>query len=822
MGLDASKAICYAPAMATDQCRCDILPALKEESAKLLRENNVLKADIGYWKSCHERALEREEALKRTLQDKNARIKYLTRQLYEKKTEKSKNKPESEKKSTGSANRNRGQQPDRPAPARRDQGHLPQKEEEYDLAESEKYCSCCGLPLIEMPDTEDSDLIETQEVRGYTRKIRRKKYKRSCTCSGTKGIITAEGPAKLIPRCRYGTSVWIHILIRKYRFQIPVARILSNLALHGLDIPSGSVGGGLKRLAPLFEPIYAALEQRSVEAAWWQADETRWSVFETTKSKTTYRWYLWVFISDESIVHVIDPSRSAQVIEEHLGGVVAGILLVDRYSAYKSFARRHEGIKLAFCWAHARRDFREAGLKYEQVRQWAQSWEERINELFHLNNLRVEHADGTVAFAGQDIRVREAVANMQKLTAEQLKQDGLHHSQESVLKSFNNHWEGLTVFVDHPEIPMDNNGSERCLRNPVVGRKNYYGSGAIWSARFTAVMFSIFETLDLWQINQIEWLSDYFRACALSGGKPPEDISAYLPWNIKEAKEKTWTFCGRVFSKSEIECIGAIIDEDTTASRSGISRIVCEQLKWYKPDGAVKCQSMGQVLVKMEALGLISLPPPRSTRTSMKPIEHTDRTAMGEEILQSAGELKDLHIQIAKRSDEQSLWNEYIDRYHYLGYTPLAGAQMKYFVYAADDPVAMLGFSSAAWRVAPRDWYIGWGDEKRKENLHLVINNARFLILPWVYSKNLASKALSMVCKRIPTDWQQRYKYRPVLLETFVEKNRFSGTCYKAANWINVGTTQGRGRDDRFKKANLPKKDIFLLPLHKEFHKMLC
>ena len=147
---------------------------------------------------------------------------------------------------------------------------------------------------------------------------------------------------------------------------------------------------------------------------------------------------------------------------------------------------------------------------------------------------------------------------------------------------------------------------------------------------------------------------------------------------------------------------------------------------------------------------------------------------------------------------------------------------MKYLVYAADKLVALLGFSSAAWRIAPRDWYIGWSDEKRKENLHLVLNNARFLILPWVCSKNLASKVLSMVCKRIAEDWQQRYKYRPAVLETFVEKKRFTGICYRAANWTNVGTTQGRGRDDRQNKAKLPKKDIFIYPLEKDFQNLLC
>jgi len=808
--------------MAVDQAEDKALSILKE-NRELLTENNILKADIGYWKSRHQQALEREAALKGELQDKNARIKYLTRQLYEKKTERSKKKSESEETEVVSGKRKRGQQPDRPAPKPRDQGHLPAKEEVHDLAECEKYCSTCGLPLIEMPDTEDSELLETQEVRGYTRKIRRKKYKPGCKCPGNKGIITAPGPAKLIPHSRYGASIWIHILIRKYRFQIPVARILKNLSLHGLSIPPGSVGDGLKRLAPLFEPIYAALEERSEQAAWWQADETRWSVFETTKTKSTFRWYLWVFISDESVVHVIDPTRSTRVIEEHLGRVVGGILLVDRYAAYKSYAKKHEGITLAFCWAHARRDFREAGLKYEQVRQWAHEWEDRIGALFHLNSLRVQYAQGSAAFAREDIRVREAVEDMKRIFGEERKQSRLHHSQKSVLKSLSIHWEGLTVFVDHPEIPMDNNGSERILRNPVVGRKNYYGSGAIWSARFTAVMFSIFETLQLWEINQLEWLSDYFRSCALAGGRAPEDISAHLPWNITERREKSWKYCGREFTESEVACIRSIIDEDTSRNRSAIARIACEQLKWYRPDGRAKTASMRQVLVKMEAAGLISLPPLlRTHSTQMKPIEHTVRTAMGEEILLPAGKLPEVHVEIAKTTDEKRLWNEYIDRYHYLGYTPLPGAQMKYCVYSGDDLLALLGFGACAWRVAPRDWYIGWSDEKREEHLHLLVNNARFLILPWVYSKNLASKVLAMVAKRISEDWQKRYKYRPVLLETFVEKNRFSGTCYKAANWKLVGTTKGRGKKDRYKDARLPKKDIFMYPLQKDFKTMLC
>ena len=810
--------------MAVFQAEQKILSVIKNENDKLRMENNILKADIGYWKSQHQSAIKREEALKKELQDKKGRIKYLVRQLYERKTEQSKKKPESDKQDEDTRKRKRGQQPNRPIPKRRDQTHLPEKEEIYDLGESEKYCSTCGLPLKEMSDTEDSEVLETQEVSGYRRTIRRKKYIHSCTCPGNKGIVTAKGPAKLMPHSRYGASIWIHILIRKYRFQIPVARILKNLSLHGLSIPPGSAGDGLKRLAPLFEPVYAALEERSQKAEWWQADETRWSVFETMKNKSTFRWYLWVFISDESVVHVIDPTRSAQVIEDHLGTISNGILLVDRYSAYKSYAKKHEGITLAFCWAHVRRDFRDAGLKYEKVTKWANEWEERIGDLFHLNNIRVQYAEGSEAFKREDKRLRKAISEMEEISSKEQKKTRLHHSQISVLKSLSNHWEGLCVFIDHPEIPMDNNGSERTLRNPVVGRKNYYGSVAIWSARFTAVMFSIFETLEVWKINQLEWLSDYFRACALAGGKPPEDIDPYLPWNIKEKETKSWIFCGRTFTESELESIRLLIDEDTTRNRTAIARIACELLQWYKPDGMVKVSSMNQVLLQMEAKGLLELPPVQRqcNNGKTKPIEHTKRTTRDEEILLPAGNLPDLHIKIAETKNEKSLWNEYIDRYHYLGYTSLPGAQIKYFVYSGDTLLALLGFGASAWRVAPRDWYIDWSEEKRKENLHLVINNARFLILPWVYSKNLASKILGMVSRQIADDWQEQYNYRPVLLETFVEKQRFSGTCYKAANWKNVGTTKGRGKKDRFNDANLPKKDIFMYPLEKNFRSMLC
>jgi transposase len=793
-----------------------------EQIATLQKENNTLKADIGYWKKQHERAVEREQQLKKELQDKNARIAYLTQQLYERKNEKGQTKSETSAQTTETKRRSRGQQRGRPIPKRRNQSHMPTEDEFYDLSDAEKFCATCGLPVIEMPDTEDSEIIETQEVSGYRRVIRRAKYKPGCTCPGNKGIITAQGPAKLIPHGRYGSSVWIHIIIRKYELQIPVTRILKNLSLHGVSIPAGSVGDNLKRLAPLFEPIYAALEQRSQKAEWWQADETRWRVFEKTETKNSFRWYLWVFISTESIVHIIDPTRSARVIEDHLGSLVDGFLLVDRYSAYKSYAGKHPTVQLAFCWAHVRRDFREAGLKYAQLKEWGSQWEQCISALFHMNTVRLQYPVDSPPFKKEETLLRTALEVMKQTMTEELAQPRLHHQKKAVLSSLNTHWAGLTVFIDHPAIPMDNNGSERTLRNPVVGRKNYYGSGSKWSARLTAMLLSIFETLKLWQINPVEWLSDYFRSCALAGGRAPDDVGDHLPWNIKKRSEKVWLFCGRVFTRNEIDGITAIIDEDTSRNRATIARSACEHLQWKKADGSLKTQSMRQVLIKMEAEGLLTLPQRQPYKeASRKPIAHTDRTAHREPIRGSVGTLPDLRFEIACTPDEVSLWNEYIDRYHYIGYTPFAGAQMRYSVYSGNEIVALLGFSASAWRVAPRDWFIGWSEEKRKENLHRVVNNARFLILPWIESKNLASKILSLVSKRIATDWEHRYKYRPLLLETFVEKKRFTGACYKAANWKWVGTTKGRGKKDRFNEVKLPQKEIFLYPLVKDFKTLL-
>lgn len=256
--------------------------------------------------------------------------------------------------------------------------------------------------------------------------------------------------------------------------------------------------------------------------------------------------------------------------------------------------------------------------------------------------------------------------------------------------------------------------------------------------------------------------------------------------------------------------------------RLQISRRVCEMLGWLRPDGRTKEMSCRVAMLRMHRAGLITLPPPRTvngngrTRPALTPDSDP-----GEPVSLPARALGELKFKIVSGVKESRLWNELIERYHYLGYKPLPGAQVRYFVNAGERLVALLGFGAAAWKVAPRDRFIGWNPDQRKRNLHLVVNNARFLILPWVSSRNLASRILSAASRRIARDWQERYAYAPVLLETYVEIERFHGTCYKAANWIRVGRTQGRGKLERHHIQCLPLKDVFLLPLCSRFRETL-
>jgi transposase len=434
--------------------------------------------------------------------------------------------------------RRRGQQKGNPIPPRRDYSHLPVITEERILPPEEACCSCCGKPFSPGGYEEDSEIIEV-EVKAYRRRIRRKRYRRTCSCSGLPTIVSAPVAPRVLPHTRFGVSVWVQILLDKYNYARATHKQLDDLRGHDLDLASGTIIGDLKRLAHLFEPLYQKLLDRSRERVLWNADETRWPVFQVVAGKVGHRWYLWLFESKDSVVFTLDKGRGHDVPENHFGEDAIGIVVVDRYSAYKAMKHVKEGrLRLAFCWAHQRRDFLDVEKSWPKLSDWATQWVARIAQLYRRNDERLAAKEKSQDFTKKDNELREAVAAMRQRWEEELADEKLHPAKRKVLSSMKDHWGGLTIFVDELTVPMDNNRGERTLRIAALCRKNYYGSGAEWSGKLATGMFSILATLKKWRINPRKWLTGYLQACAEAGSKVPEDVEKWLPWNLSALQKK--------------------------------------------------------------------------------------------------------------------------------------------------------------------------------------------------------------------------------------------------------------------------------------------
>ena len=517
-----------------------LVQQLRQDVSELRRENAELRCDVGYWKSMHARAVERNTKLQAELDQAKAEIRQLKAERFGKQSEKQSATDRSNRlddpQDPAKPKNKRGQQPGRPAPKRRDYSHLPIREELIDLSEDAKICDCCGKPLADLGQRDGGEQIEI-ETTVYRRVVRRKRYRRTCDCAGRQRTVTAPRPPKLLPKSIYGTSVWMHLLLEKFHLQRPTHRTIEQLRLLGVSLAPGTITDGLKRIEPLFKPVYEAILAHHVQSAYFQADETRWQVFVEKAGKTGHRWWLWLFAEEDSVVFVLDPSRSHDVPQSHFPDDVQGVMMVDRYSGYKAMGQVKEGkLLLAFCWAHVRRDFVRVGKGFPELKGWALQWLDRIRELYRLNRERLRHAFGSPEFAAADALLRQHVAAMAAQRDIELADDKLSEPCSKVLNSLSEHWSGLTLFVDDPRIPMDNNYSERLIRNPAVGRKNYYGSGSEWAGRLAIMMFSIFATLALWKINPRTWLRWYFDACAAAGGKAPDNPESFLPWNLSETR----------------------------------------------------------------------------------------------------------------------------------------------------------------------------------------------------------------------------------------------------------------------------------------------
>ena len=524
------------------------VPSLRDEVVRLRRENLELRQQVGYWKGMHAQALRKIEELEREVDRLRGENAKLQAQLFGRKTEKPSSRDRSNQLEgeTAPSGRKRGQQPGNSGPKRRSYGHLPAVDEPVDLPEAERACPKCGQALSPS-DAEESEVIEI-EVRPYRRKIRRRRYRRTCSCAGCPRTLTAAAPPQLIPKGRLGVSVWAEILLDKYFSHRPTERLLAQWQLVDLPLAAGTVADGLRRLEPLFKPLYEALLTRNSQSAYMQADETRWLVFIEQEGKQGSCWWLWVFLGQDTVAYRLDPHRSHDVPQGHFpayedSAVKASlVLMVDRYAAYKAMAQVKAGfIVLAFCWAHVRRDFVQVGKGWSELKTWALAWLGRIRDLYRLQRERLAEPTGGAAFAVADARLRQTLTAIQTHAAADLADPQLREPCRKVLESLQEHWTGLTRFVDDHRIPLDNNASERRARGPAVGRKNYYGSGALWSGRLAAMLFSLFATLQLCKLNPRRWLRWYLQSCAESGGHAPADITAFLPWNLSAEQRHALT-----------------------------------------------------------------------------------------------------------------------------------------------------------------------------------------------------------------------------------------------------------------------------------------
>jgi transposase len=496
---------------------------------------------------CRDKAAARMAELEQQLAAAKARIRQLEQHCFGRSSESSTSidKAPAMSDSPPGPTRRRGQQRGKPGPPRRDHSALPQVEETLDLPEAQRRCSSCGLAFASFPGTEDSEILEI-EVKAHRRIIHRRRYRPACSCGKHQGIVCAAPAERVIPKTTLGVSIWVEVLLDKYLSHRPTNRLLEQWRTVRLDLPSGTVIGGMKKLGRLFAPVYQGLIEHLRKQKHWHGDETRWLVFAKSEGKTGHRWMLWVLHSASVAVYLLDPTRAHDVPQTALGPEAQGILSVDRYSAYKALQQVKEGkIVLAFCWAHVRRDFLEVARSRSEQEQWGLGWVRRIGLLYKHNQERVEALETPDEFSVKDERVRQLIKEMAQQRDLELSDKRIPEAREKVLLSLKEHWSGLTVFVDHPEVPLDNNQAERDLRGPVVGRKNYYGSGAKWSGDLAAMLFSVLETLELGNINPRLWLTAYLHECAKGCGNPPPDIKPWLPWNMSEQRKQEWALANK-------------------------------------------------------------------------------------------------------------------------------------------------------------------------------------------------------------------------------------------------------------------------------------
>jgi transposase len=418
----------------------------------------------------------------------------------------------------------------------------------HDVPEHERCCPDCGAAYE--PFGEESSAQIDWQVRIVRVLHRRRKYARPCRCKA-KGVVVAPVPQKPIRKGLFTSQFLARLVFEKYVLARPLERIIIALRAEGLEIAKGSLVGALRAVSLLLEPLDQAIRARNAAAGHLHIDETSWQVFEDVEGKANHRWWLWVFVSADTVCFDIDPTRSSSVLERYLGIDLSAkslppgrSLLVssDFYTVYQSLATL-EGVEALYCFAHIRRYFIRAGDAHEVLRPWRDAWLLRFAALYRAHHgLRRSmpsspgHATAAEAFA-------LCLGEIDVVGKKQAAEKDLHPAARKVLATLCHEWDGLVRHASFPEADLDNNRAERAIRGPVVGRKNYYGSGSIWAATLAARAWTITATASRAHLNPLEYLHAYLEACATSGAKAPsgEALARFLPWAVSNADLATWS-----------------------------------------------------------------------------------------------------------------------------------------------------------------------------------------------------------------------------------------------------------------------------------------
>jgi transposase len=426
--------------------------------------------------------------------------------------------------------RKRGGQKGQKGHGRKLPNKIPQIIHNWKLSEDECKCPICGKRYRIIPKFQRTSNEIEIKIEIIMNVHKQEVYEKECNCDvNAPELIVAKKPVNIIYKSIFSTETWCKMLALKYLTGIPVNRFNLLFTDIGYEIAPSTVLGGFKKILKFTRPLYDEIVKYNQKESHWHCDETSWCRLFDNDSKTTRLYWVWVFVGKKSVVYVVDPTRSKNVPARHFENTKSGIVNVDRYASYNILSDK---LILSYCWYHLRRDFINLFKKYKSLENWVFKWLKKISELEGLNKKRFELYYRNESYEEIQIDLEEKVKKFFAAASFELDNSTLKTGQSKVLKSMINKQSGYTVFLDFPEVPMDNTQAEREFRHVAFARNNYNGSKSQWGGELAAIMWTIFKSAQMNGLDPVLYLQQYLKEYAINN-KVPKNLDNLLPWNFK-------------------------------------------------------------------------------------------------------------------------------------------------------------------------------------------------------------------------------------------------------------------------------------------------